>query len=163
MRLFGEEITPVCSPSMLKDRLRPLKTPADLRHHTLLHFEDATGVIPWLELSVWLESAGFPVLKPADALRFSHYDQAIRGALAGQGVALGRCQLIGNLIADGSLVAPFRSSSVTDRAYYLVRTPATRSRGEVDDFVSLLTSESAGTTNARERPPKGRARPPDGP
>jgi len=37
IRMFGEEIVPVCSPLLLKDPGRPLKSPADLRHHTLLH------------------------------------------------------------------------------------------------------------------------------
>ena len=151
IRMFGEEIAPVCSPSLLKDRAKPLKSPADLRHHSLLHFEDTYGSIPWLEWDVWLESAGIPELKSAGAMRFSHYDQVIRAALDGQGVALGRRPLVTSFLADGSLVAPFRSDSVTDRAYFIVRTPATQTRGEVNDFVTWLMSESAALERAMEK------------
>ena len=151
IRMFGEEIAPVCSPSLLKDRAKPLKSPADLRHHSLLHFEDTYGSIPWLEWDVWLESAGIPELKSAGAMRFSHYDQVIRAALDGQGVALGRRPLVTSFLADGSLVAPFRSDSVTDRAYFIVRTLATQTHGEVNDFVTWLMSESAALERAMEK------------
>src|ERR1700730_1586366 len=38
-RLFGEEVLRVCSPSLLRNRSRPLKRPLDLKGHTLLHFD----------------------------------------------------------------------------------------------------------------------------
>lgn len=151
IRMFGEEIAPVCSPQLLKDRVRPLTSPADLRHHSLLHFEDTYGSIPWLEWDVWLESAGLPELRPAGSLRFSHYDQVIRSALDGQGVALGRRPLVTQFLADGSLVQPFPCDSVTDRAYFIVRTGATQARGEVNDFVTWLRSESETLVRTMEK------------
>src|SRR5882762_11235625 len=85
VRLFGEEILPVCSPALLRDRNRPLKSPQDLRHHVLLHYDEPQRPVPWLTWNVWLESAGVPDLEPADSLRFNHYDQTIGAALGGQG------------------------------------------------------------------------------
>jgi DNA-binding transcriptional LysR family regulator len=154
IRMFGEEIVPVCSPALLKDRARPLKSPSDLRHHTLLHFDDTDGSIPWLAWNVWLETAGLPELKPAGTLRFSHYDQVVRAALDGQGVALGRRPLVTSSLADGSLVAPFASDSVTDRAYFIVRAESTRMRADVDDFVAWLIEESAALAAAIARDKK---------
>jgi DNA-binding transcriptional LysR family regulator len=151
IRMFGEEIVPVCSPLLLKDRSRPLKSPTDLRHHTLLHYDDPHGSIPWLEWSVWLESAGLPDLRPAGALRFSHYDQVIRAALDNQGVALGRRPLVASFLADGTLVTPFATDSVTDRAYFIVRASATRARNDVDDFVAWLIEESNALERAMDR------------
>jgi DNA-binding transcriptional LysR family regulator len=151
IRMFGEEIVPICGRQLLKSRTPPLKVATDLRHHTLLHFDHPEGSIPWLSWSVWLESAGMPDLKPAGALRFSHYDQVVAAAIAGQGVALGRRPLVANLIADGSLVAPFKSDSVTDRAYFIVRAMATHARRDVDDFVAWLTVESAQLERAMGR------------
>ena len=119
--------------------------------------DDTDGSIPWLAWNVWLESAGLPDLKPSGALRFSHYDQVIRAALDGQGVALGRRPLVTNLIADGSLVAPFASDSVTDRAYFIVRAASSRTRSDVDDFVAWLVEESAALTVAIAREKKKRA------
>lgn len=156
IRMFGEEITPVCSPALLRDRARPLKSPGDLRHQALLHFDDVERAIPSLSWDVWLEAAALADLKPAASLRFSHYDQVINAALGGQGVALGRRPLVQNLIDDGSLAVPFPRVAAVDRAYYIVRTPATRSRSEVDDFVQWLVRESAdATASAPGKAPRG--------
>jgi LysR family transcriptional regulator, glycine cleavage system transcriptional activator len=145
IRIFGEEIVPVCSPALLRDQAHPLRVPADLRQQVLLHFDDVDRSIPSLSWNVWLEAAGIADLKPAASLRFSHYDQVVNAALGGQGVALGRRPLVRNLIADGSLVMPFPQASVVDRAYYIVRTAATSARSEVDDFVQWLITEGAET------------------
>jgi LysR family glycine cleavage system transcriptional activator len=160
IRLFGEEILPVCSPALLKDRSRPLKSASDLKHHVLLHFDDSNRSIPWLAWGVWLESAGVPDLKPAGSLRFSHYDQVVNAAIGGQGVALGRRPLVRNLIDEGSLAVPFSLGSVTDRAYFIVRTAATASRNEVNAFVDWLIAESAALVATMEKaaPPGRRAR-----
>jgi len=150
VRLFGEEILPVCSPALLKDRSRPLKAIADLERHVLLHFDDPERSAPWLSWSVWLETAGVPDLRPAGALRFNHYDQVISAALGGQGVAIGRRPLVKNFLSDEMLVAPFAIGSVTDRAYFIVRTAATAGKREVDDFVDWLIVECAAVA-AREQ------------
>src|SRR5882672_4348843 len=81
VRMFGEELLPVCNPVLLRDRSRPLKSVADLEHHVLLHFDDPAHSAPWLSWNVWLETAGLADLRPAGALRFNHYDQVIGAAL----------------------------------------------------------------------------------
>src|ERR671919_219308 len=53
LRLFGEKVFPVCSPRLLKKK--PLNTPADLRHHTLLQYDDPDVRHPWLHWKTWLE------------------------------------------------------------------------------------------------------------
>ncbi|HXF16646.1 MAG TPA: LysR substrate-binding domain-containing protein [Burkholderiales bacterium] len=156
IRMFGEEIVVVCSPQLLKDRARPLRSPGDLRRHTLLHFDHAEGSIPWLSWSVWLESARMPELKSAGSLRFSHYDQVIGAALRGQGIALGRRPLVADLLADGALVAPLRQDSVTDRAYFIVRSAAVRSRRDVDDFIAWLIAESAALVRIMDKHKRNR-------
>ncbi|MEO8165954.1 MAG: LysR substrate-binding domain-containing protein, partial [Betaproteobacteria bacterium] len=151
IRMFGEEIVAVCSPRLVRDRAHPLNAPGDLRHHTLLHFDHTQGSIPWIMWGVWLESAGLSELRPAGSLRFSHYDQLIAAAVQGQGVALGRRPLVENLLADGSLIAPFRSDSVTDRAYFIVRAANTRASRDVDEFVAWLVAESAELVRVMEK------------
>src|SRR3546814_15956008 len=42
--------TPVCSPALLRGK-HPLKRPADLRHHTLLHEDDPDGWAQWLAVA----------------------------------------------------------------------------------------------------------------
>lgn len=160
IRMFGEEIVPVCSPALLRDPARPLRQPADLRHHVLLHFEDVDRAIPSLSWDVWLEAAGLSGLKPAASLRFSHYDQVVNAALGGQGVALGRRPLVRRQIAEGSLVVPLPQSACVDRAYYIVRAGYSAGRTEVEDFVNWLVSESAAASSSPvpEEPPRGKVR-----
>ncbi|HEX4985974.1 MAG TPA: LysR substrate-binding domain-containing protein [Burkholderiales bacterium] len=159
VRMFGEQILPICSPRLLKDRSRPLKAPADLKHHTLLHYDPGEVTIPWLSWDVWLETAGVPGLKPAGVLRFSQYDQVVAAAVGGQGVGIGRLPLVGSLIADGSLASPFRSDRVTDRAHFIVRSAASRGRRDVEDFVAWLVDESARLERAMGKDPaRGRSR-----
>lgn len=147
-RLFGEEVLPVCHPSLLKDPQRPLREPADLRHQVLLHFEDRAPRIAILQWETWLEAMGLSELQPAGELRFSHYDQAIQAALEGHGVALGRLPMMERQLRRGQLVAPFEPSRLpgrqpqSSRAYYIVLEPAAALRPEVQQFAAWLKSEA---------------------
>ena len=146
-QLFSEEVMPVCSPKLLRDRARPLKTPADMRHHVLLHDHDPEGRTPWLEWSTWFQSQGFAGVEQAGELRFSHYDQMIQAAIDGQGVALGRFPMMCGLIRKKQLVAPFEPRFLagkrpqSSRAFYVVRS-ARANRSEVDDFIGWLRQEA---------------------
>jgi len=146
-QLFAEEVLPVCSPRLLRDRSRPLKSPADLRHHTLLHDHDPEGRTPWLEWATWFQSQGLAGVEQAGELRFSHYDQMIQAAVSGQGVALGRFPMMRDLIRRRQLVAPFEPRLLSgkrpqsSRAFYVVL--ATRAqRPEVHAFVAWLRQEA---------------------
>lgn len=142
VRLFGEVVLPVCSPRLARDRARPLKQPADLRHHCLLQMDIGPGVQP-LEWSSWLRAMQVEGLKPASLLHFSQYDQMIQAAIAGQGVALGRLPLIGEPIAQRKLVAPFPKSVASPRSYYLFQSEASRRKPEVREFLAWLQAEAA--------------------
>lgn len=107
--LFQEEVFAVCSHSLLGDASRPLREPADLSQHVLLHMDDSCGDWPWYTWSYRLEEIGLPQLRPAGAIRFSQYDQMIQVCIDGQGVALGRQPLVGRLLAQQRLVAPFKA------------------------------------------------------
>jgi DNA-binding transcriptional LysR family regulator len=141
-RLFGEEIFPVCSPALLRDRSRPLKRPEDLRHHVLLHLEEPGGLQPWVNWATWLEPLLALDIESAGALRFNQYDQMVQAAVDGQGVALGRSPLVRNLIKQGKLVAPFGRKTVSPRAYYVFTSRYAAERLEVSDFVSWLLREA---------------------
>ena len=146
-RLFGEVIFPVCSPRLLRDPARPLKTPADLRHHTLLHMEpDAAGVLQsW---AMWLRALKLETLTPASVLHFSMYDQMIQATMAGQGVALGRSPLIDSLLRQRKLVAPFSQTMASPRSYYLVQSAAALRKPEVQSFIAWLRREAQAEADA---------------
>jgi len=141
IRLFGEKVFPVCSPKLLKKK--PLGVPADLRNHVLLQYDDPDVRHPWLHWKTWLEVERIADLKPAGTLSFSGYEQIIPAAVAGHGVALGRSPLVKDLIADGELVAPFKSQADPARAYFAIVSKNAAGRPEVAAFVEWLKTEAA--------------------
>lgn len=156
-KLFGEDVIPLCSPTLVGDRARPLARPEDLRHHVLLHLAESQAS-PWLVWGQWLEAAGVADLRPAGALHFSHYDQLIQAASQGQGVALGRMPLLHDLVRSGELVAPFERAIVSPRCYFVMRSRRSLGNAEVDAFERWLHAEAAGTGAAA--PADGSARRP---
>jgi len=142
LRLFGERLQPVCSPALASDPARPLKQPEDLARHVLLNLEDDRGRFPWLNWTQWFAAIGVPEPKPAGLLRFNQYDLLVRAAIDGQGVALGRSPLIDQLVAKGTLVAPFRGKHATSRAYFIVRAAQAAWRPEAQAFVDWLRAEA---------------------
>lgn len=159
-QLFGEEVVPVCAPRLLKDKSKPLREPADLARHVLLH-DDPGGsrwpALPYLQWDVWLQAMALPDLQPAGALHFSHYDQLIQAAASGEGVALGRLPLLAGHIRDGRLVAPFEQArgrgrgTVSTRGYFMLATPGAGARPEVKHFMDWLLAEARAEAATQER------------
>lgn len=149
--LFGEEITPVCSPSLIT-AATPLKTGGDLRHHTLLHQDYAAMEKTWFDWDTWLTSFGVPDLKPAAAIHLTQYDQVIQAAVAGQGVALGRLPLINDLIRTGALVAPFAKQVAGTRGYMVIRSPSAAKKAHVTAFCDWLFAEAKRDETADVKP-----------
>ena len=141
LKLFGEAVLPVCSPRCIT-RSAPLAQPEDLRHHVLLHYERPDGVTPWLSWTVWLEVMQLTGLKPAGALRFSQYDQTIRAAIDGQGVALGTTPLVRQLIRQGKLIAPLAGRFESSRAYFLITSARQAERTDVKEFTAWLLAQA---------------------
>jgi LysR family glycine cleavage system transcriptional activator len=142
VRLFGEEMIPVCSRALLRDKARPLKRPEDLAHHTLLHFDYAGAETMYIDWGTWLTALGIGELKPAGALHFSQYEQMIQAAISGQGVALGRQPLVNALIASGALVAPFKQTLVGSRAYFIIESRLSAGKPQVREFAQWLLAEA---------------------
>ena len=143
VRLFGEEMIPMCSRALLRDKARPLKTPQDLAHHTLLHFDYAGAQTMYMDWGTWLTALGIGDLRPAGALHFSQYEQMIQAAISGQGVALGRLPLLNDLIESGTLAAPFRQTLVGSRAYFIIESRFAAGKPHVREFAQWLVAEAA--------------------
>jgi LysR family glycine cleavage system transcriptional activator len=156
-KLFGEQVFPVCSPALARDPARPLKEPADLRRHVLLHVENLHAT-PWLVWAQWLEAAGVPDLKPAGSLHFSHYEQLVRAAMDGHGVALGRTPLMRDLLRSGKLVIPFARAIASPRCYYLMRSQRSAGNPDADTFERWLRDEAAQSAGAAGAPEAGAKR-----
>lgn len=116
--LFEEEVQPMCAPQLLRDRARPLRSPADLERHTLLTIEmhDGSATVDW---EPWLQLMGLAGVRMAHTLRFTRYGEAVEAAVAGQGVVIGRLPLLAQLVRQRKLVAPFRSPAASRRGYFV--------------------------------------------
>lgn len=137
--LFGESTMPVASPALAA---RPLDRET-LSDTVLLDFDDIR--YPWLRWGHWLTTLGLDGVRPRAVLVFNQYDQLIQAAVAGQGIAIGRAQLVDRLIASGQLkVVGDGRTEVTGRAFWLVRAPGSQ-RQEVARFADWLRAEAAAT------------------
>ncbi|WP_284614721.1 LysR substrate-binding domain-containing protein [Aquabacterium humicola] len=143
--LFEETLLPVCAPSLLRDRSRPLKVPADLENHTLLAVEAYVDESLMTDWAPWLVAMGLPELRMRNALRFSQYTDALAAAVAGQGVVIGRLPLLAPKIAAGELAAPFKAGAKSQRGYFVEVSRHAATVPEVQDLVAWLREEAART------------------
>jgi DNA-binding transcriptional LysR family regulator len=142
VRLHGEEVFPACSPRLLRDPARPLASFADLAHHVLIHFDAAVGRLPELTWEHWLRSAGLADLRPAGSLHFSHYDQVVQAAVAGEGIAIARLPMLASLLEGGLLAPAFEAAhQASSREYFLVTAAGATERPEVRAFVDWIVGE----------------------
>jgi DNA-binding transcriptional LysR family regulator len=144
--LFEEEMFPVAAPK-LAATLPARVSVEDFSHIVLLAYDDDRNA-PWLSWEPWLIGLGLAGARPKAVLRFNQYDQLIRAAEEGQGVALGRGPLVARSIAEGRLKPlAVRREKMPARAYYLVRNEE-QVRPEVDRFVVWLLEEAEKTTRS---------------
>jgi LysR family transcriptional regulator, glycine cleavage system transcriptional activator len=117
-RLFGETVVPVAHPAIGLDVLDSQRT---LEQHFLLEFDGPH--LPLLQWEEWLASQGWGAAHPKGMLRFNQYDQVIGAAIAGQGIALGRLELLGPVLSARrlkTLTAP-RAGPPTSYGYWLIK------------------------------------------
>ena len=126
--LFSDELTPVCSPELLSGSV-PLRAPADLVGHTLLHVN--REIEEWPE---WLRAAGAGQVTSPHNLKFDSSRMALDVALAGLGVALGRFPFVADDLRSGRLVAPFDTRIRSKSAYYLTCPQAATENAKVKVF-----------------------------
>lgn len=140
LQLFAENVFPVAAPAVTAGLTLPLCA-ADLTQATLLSHADG-GRAPWLAWEPWLAAKQLGHVRPKAVLQFNHYDQLIRAAEDGRGIALGRGPLVAQALAAGRLVALAEARErIAARAYYLVRSPGV-ARPEVERFAAWLLDEA---------------------
>lgn len=145
-RLLDETLFPVCAPALL-ERGPPLREPADLAGHTLLH-------VAWLSNQAelfpgwrgWLDFAGAAgVLEPVSR-RYSLFGLALDQAIAGRGVALASSVLAADRLESGVLARPFgdRYLMASPFTYDLLLPAAGEPPPVARAFVGWLLEEAAG-------------------
>ncbi len=147
-RLFTDEVIPVCSPRLL-EAPHPLREPADLRWHTLLHVGWATDSEFWPDWRMWLLAAGVRDVAPTQGPKFKQEGMVVQAALEGHGVALASSVLVADDIAAGRLVRPFELGLPMSFAYYLVCPEAAADQPKVAAFRAWILAEAKRTPASR--------------
>ncbi len=140
-KLMQDTVFPVCSPVLLQGP-PPLREPADLRHHTLLH-EEWGETINAPDWPAWLAAAGVTGVNPDRGPRYSHSSLSLQAAIDGQGVALARSSLVGLDLEAGRLMQPFGPVLPTNYACYVVSPEAAAERPKIKAFRDWLLEQAA--------------------
>jgi LysR family glycine cleavage system transcriptional activator len=135
-QLCVEELVAVCSPKLLRGR-SGLRKPADLARHTLIHVNDSSD---WVK---WIDSAGVRNVDPTRGPKFNQASMALDAAVDGQGVALARTALATWDLIAGRLVRPFKQSLPVSYAYWIVCPKATAELPKIAAFREWLLAEAA--------------------
>ncbi len=139
--LFAVSVTPLCSPRLLEG-MRPLRKPADLRFHMLLHDDTLSGAEGQPDWAQWLLAAGAGGVDASRGPHFNHSILGLEAAVDGLGVVLGMKELAVRDIAAGRLVAPFDFSLALTYSYYLVSAESAADRPKVAVFRNWLLEEA---------------------
>jgi LysR family glycine cleavage system transcriptional activator len=140
--VFYVNYVPVCSPHLLHGK-HALRTPADLRHHTLIHDDTVTEGTARPSWSDWLEAAG---VRDVDVQRGPHFSDAalaLEAAIEGMGVALAIKPLLSAEIEAGRLVVPFSLALPAKWAYFLVIPESLGESPAVTSFREWILAEAA--------------------
>ncbi len=133
-RFLSESLFPVCSPAIITAE-KPLRVPADLARHTLLH---DVMVTDW---RAWLAAAGVEGIDTERGPGFNHSHLVMAAAIHGDGVALGRSALVADALQKGQLVKPFDLALPSPFAYYVVCSSGSLADPAVAAFRDWLVEE----------------------
>ncbi|HEY8357643.1 MAG TPA: LysR substrate-binding domain-containing protein [Ramlibacter sp.] len=142
VRMFGEQLTPVVSPWLLKTR--SLAKPADVAEFALIEAGDAHQThLEWLTWRRWFDEHGLAKLQPKRWLYFNYAYQMVQAALTGQGVVLARLPLVAESLANGDLLEPLPKLRMdSPMAYWMVVGPRSAQRPEIRAFCEWLMAQS---------------------
>ncbi len=129
-------LTPVCAPSLLEGPA-PLRSPADLVHHHIIHECETTRWKQWLEQE-GVSDAGIPASSTLHDCTL-----IMRGAMNGAGVALADTIMAEDLLRQGKLVAPFAARHAYPAGYYLQQRRSVGNKAGASVFQDWLLAEVA--------------------
>ena len=149
-RLFGEQLTPVVSPWLLKNA-KPLKAAQDLAQFALVEAGDShrsqhLEVLTWQR---WFDAQTLKTFEPKRWLYLNYASQIAQAALTGQGAALARTPLVADALASGELIEPFPKLRLdSPLVYWLIIGPRSAARPEVKAFCDWLKAQALLTREA---------------
>lgn len=136
-QLMGEEVIPVCAPSLLAP-FGPVTTIGDLERVVLLHHRARPRA--WKD---WLQMAGDTKVNPFHGVRFEQFEMIIQAAISGMGVAIVPRFMIEAELERKSLIAHFGLPMKSVESYYLVCPERKRQLPAVQAFRQWILDEVA--------------------
>jgi DNA-binding transcriptional LysR family regulator len=135
LRLFGEEVFPVCSPDY-DHAAADQDWLAWLLQAQLIDLADSHW--NWMNWRLWLGGNDIDEPLANRNLQINSYPLVIEAACAGQGLALGWRYLVDDLLEQGRLIRPVEATLTTDFGYYLLRRDNLQQDEIVDRFCNWL-------------------------
>ena len=137
IKLMSEDVLPVCSPTLLGDRLRLL--PEDIAQLPLL--QQSTRPYGWRQ---WFDAMGVATPSALSGPRFELFSMTAAAATCGLGVALVPRLLVEDELARGVLVVACDRALHGERAYCLVLPERGEERPAVGTFTAWLLRAAGG-------------------
>lgn len=142
--LFKPKDIVICAPSFLDQGL-PLRTVADLQHHTLLHDDSYSA---WAR---WLHAAGAKEVNPRRGILCGDRNSMLQAAIDQQGVGIAAEVFVASELAAGRLVKVFELEVAAEFAIYAVCLPQRLNDPVVSGTLEWLLR--AAQTSADAHPP----------
>jgi LysR family glycine cleavage system transcriptional activator len=117
IRLFDNEIVPVCAPRYLAGRA-PMREPAELLDERLLHLSKFDR--NWVTWEAWFRAFGITERPRRRGIGFDNYLVLLQSALRGDGIALCGRRLAEDFITRGDLIRPVGAALRSEQAFYLL-------------------------------------------
>ena len=134
--LFGEEMTPVCSPHLLKGRVS--LEPREVSEFTLLH--QSARPDAWRH---WFAQAGNHDADCMQGQRYELFSMLVEAARAGLGIALVPRFFVSHELDIGELLIPCELSLTSEKGYYLVYPEHKQHSPQLQGFETWLLAEAS--------------------
>lgn len=135
--LMRERLILVAAPAVASR----IRTPADLAQVPRLVHNHAIERHAGMGWRHWLDRLGLSASTPQPVFQFTQYELALKAAVQGLGVAIGRLPLVQQALEDGSLqqvLADEMSGSCEGLGCYLVLSPQAAERADVLAFAEWI-------------------------
>lgn len=131
--LFGEVITPVCSPGYL-EKTGPIHNQQDLATRNLLHVDAEDR--RWFDWKRYFQRQGLQPPSRIPGTHYGNYVHATQAALSDSGILLGWISTAGDLLESGQLVPALPDGAIPAGGGYVLT--ASSQRPVVDQLVQWL-------------------------
>lgn len=137
--LCGDAVT-VLAPAQAVRAPSDTRVKAIFRNATLLEDRGVTAAEEWMQWAPWLREAGLQPSHSLARIRFGDSSLALRAAVHGEGLCLGRLSFALDAVRQRELVPVF-DWRMTGYAYYLVTRPADCDNPRIAAFMTWLAGE----------------------